>query len=131
MTIYRTLILYILLGTNALFSQFNKNIEISSYFDDNLYRSPYAVSDIFTNIDVRLSFNPENSPLNLSYDGSFFLYQEAKDRNFSFHGIGLSYFDYFGAEEDHSFYFCLNPLLYFFLLHFFQLTIQISACLPP
>jgi len=109
----RTIIIYMLLGCQIVFSQFSKDVEISSYFDDNLYRSPYPISDLFTNIDLRLNFRPGGSNLNLSYDGALFLYQEAKERNFSLHGFGLSYFDYFGSGEKHSYYLGLNGSLRF------------------
>jgi hypothetical protein len=108
---FKSVILFILIGTNFVFSQFSKNIEISSYFDDNLYRSPYPISDLFTTLDINLAFRPGESRVNFSYDGSFFLYQEANERNFSLHGLGISYFNTFGAEEEHTYYFGLDGLL--------------------
>lgn len=105
------IILFVLIYSCSAYSQFSKHIEISSYLDDNLYRSPFPVSDLFTNIDLSLAYRPERSNLNFSYTGGFFLYQEAKERNFSMHGLGLSYFKSFGAEEEHTYYFGLDGLL--------------------
>jgi len=105
------IILFILIYSCSAYSQFSKNIEISSYLDDNLYRSPFPVSDLFTNIDLSLAYRPEGSNLNFSYTGGFFLYQETKERNFSMHGLGISYFKSFGAEGEHTYYFGLDGLL--------------------
>ncbi len=108
---YKTILLFILLSTQAVFPQFSKNIEISSYFDDNLYRSPYPISDLFTNLNLDLNFRPVNSQINFAYSGSFFLYQEAKERNFSIHELGISFSDFFGSEEEHTYYFGLDGSL--------------------
>ncbi len=108
---YKVVLLFVLLNTQVVFPQFSKNIEISSYFDDNLYRSPYPISDLFTNLNLDLNFRPVNSQLNFSYNGSFFLYQEAKERNFSIHEVGISFSNFFGSEEEHTYYFGLDGSL--------------------
>jgi hypothetical protein len=98
-----TPIALILIGVQTIFAQFTKSIEISSYFDDNLYRSPYPVSDMFSTLDINLEYQFGDTPLSIAYQGGFYLYQETRDRNFSLHGINLSYFDYFGQEEENTY----------------------------
>jgi len=60
---------------------------------------------------VDLGYRPVDSPINFSYSGRFFLYQETKERNFSLHGLSLSHSDYFGSDEQHTFYFGLDGSL--------------------
>ena len=43
------------------FAGFNSNVDISSYVDDNLYRSPNPVSEILTNVGIQLGYKPGKS----------------------------------------------------------------------
>jgi len=85
-------------------AQFTKNIEVVSYYDDNLYRSPDPTQDLLTDIGIHLNYRPDDSDMNYYYSGSFFLYQNNPLRNFSLHGIGFSYSNPFGKDEQNNFY---------------------------
>lgn len=101
---YSRIIVFIFLSTGISFAQFSKNIEISSYLDDNLYRSPDPVSDLLTDVSIRLSYRPDDSDMNYYYNGGMFLYRNNSLRNFSFHGLGFNYFNPFGGDDEHRFY---------------------------
>jgi hypothetical protein len=45
------------------------------------------------------------------YNGSFYLYRDAKDRNFSLHSLNLSLYHSFGDEEQHTLYMGADGLL--------------------
>ncbi|MCA9733810.1 hypothetical protein KC799_16865 [candidate division KSB1 bacterium] len=92
------------LFANTLFAQFSKNIEISSWYDDNLYRSPNPLADVLTNLSIQLDYQPENSAVKYYYNGSFYRYNENALRNFSLHGLGLNYANSFGEEGKHMVY---------------------------
>jgi hypothetical protein len=96
---------------NMVQAQFSKHIEVSSYWDDNLYRTPQAVNDILTDFNMRLSYRPGDSNITYFYDGDLFLYQKTTLRNFSMHNAGLNYFYPFGKEEKHTFYIGANYTL--------------------
>ena len=85
-------------------AQFNKIIEINSYADDNLYRSPDPVSDVLTNLYLGLSYKPEAGTINYYYDAHLFLYQEAVTRNFHLHEIGFDYYSSFGKQDQNYLY---------------------------
>ncbi|MCD4693449.1 MAG: hypothetical protein K8R79_11080 [Calditrichales bacterium] len=101
---YSKIIALVLILSSLLFAQFSKDIEISSWYDDNLYHSPDPVIDLLTDVGLRLSYLPDNSNMNYYYNGSFFIYNEAALRNFSMHGIGFNYIKPFGEDEKHNFY---------------------------
>jgi len=101
---YSKIMALVLLLSSLLFAQFNKDIEISSWYDDNLYHSPDPVIDLLTDVGVRLSYWTDNSNMNYYYNGSFFFYNEAALRNFSMHSIGFNYINPFGQDEKHNFY---------------------------
>jgi len=101
----------LILIAQVTFAQFSKNLEISSYLDDNLYRSPTPVSDLFTNIDLSLNYRPESTAINFSYMGSFFLYRDSKERNFSTHTLNIAFFAPLGDEDQHTFYMGADGLL--------------------
>ncbi len=98
------LLLSTLLLSGILQAQFTKSLEISSYYDDNLFRSPDPVSDLLTDVSANLSYRSDNSNINYYYNGSWFLYQENTLRNFSSHGFGFNYFNPFGQDDKHNFY---------------------------
>jgi hypothetical protein len=112
---YMKLLKYILLAASfinsALWAQFASNIEISSYYDDNLYRSPVPTEDLLTSIDLNLSYRLEDSNFRLFYNGNFFLYRDISDQSFSLNGIGLNYFSPLGDEDLHLFYLGLDGTL--------------------
>jgi len=95
---------FILSCANQMQAQFTKNLEISSYYDDNLFRSPTPTQDLLTNIEMSLNYRPDDSNMNLHYRGSFLLYRDTYDRNFSLHEFGLNYNYSFGNEDRHTLY---------------------------
>jgi len=111
MKVFNYIYLSIFFMTQLLFAQFSKNLEISSYLDDNLYRSPDAVADLFTNMDLSLDYRLPSSTVNFSYNGSFYFYRDANERNFSLHSLNLSLYHSFGDEEQHTLYMGADGLL--------------------
>ena len=99
----RKVIILILATTLTGQAQFSKSLEISSSYDDNLFRSPEADDDVLTDILLNLSYIPEESDLNFKYSGNFFLYQDNNVRNFSLHEIGFNYAVPF-AGDSHNLY---------------------------
>ena len=55
----RKVIILILATTLTGQAQFSKSLEISSSYDDNLFRSPEADDDVLTDILLNLSYIPE------------------------------------------------------------------------
>ena len=94
-----------LIFTGSLFAQLSMNLEISSQYDDNLFRSPYPVRDVLTDIDLRLNYRLKNSNLSWYYNGDVFLYRENSVRNFYLHSVGLNYYNPFGKNKTSTFYF--------------------------
>ncbi|KAA3659797.1 MAG: hypothetical protein DWQ10_08130 [Calditrichaeota bacterium] len=100
----KLILMLVFFVANFVSAQFSKNIEISSWHDDNLYRSPEPLEDVLTNLSVRLDYRPENSAVKYYYNGSFYRYNETVLRNFSLHGLGLNFANSFGEEGKHMVY---------------------------
>jgi len=103
------LILFMSLG--FLQAQFSKSLEISSYYDDNLFRSVQAEQDVLTDFMLGLSYQPEKSNIKFNYSGDFFLYQNNDLRDFSVHEIGLSYSLPYSKNSNDMLYFGLDYTL--------------------
>ncbi len=99
--------IYILLLSLAslTWAQVSATVDVSSYLDDNLFRSPEPTSDLLTNTGLKLGFQQKESPLQLYYEGRFFLYRDLNERNFTLQSLGLNYFSPFGKDDRHGFYF--------------------------
>ncbi len=97
------LIMALLLVQSAQ-AQLSANIEMSSYADDNLFRSPEPVSDVLSNVGLTLAYRPQDSGMKFYYDGSFFMYNDFSERNFSLQALGLNSFSAFGSNDQHGFY---------------------------
>ena len=107
-TVY--IFLFLLLLLNSVFSQLNSGLEISSTFDDNVFRSPLPIEDVITDLDVDLGYRFRNSNFQLSYNGNFIFFQNIKERNLSLHRFGISYFKPFGTDDRHTFFVGANGL---------------------
>jgi len=100
----RKIVLLAFVLTGFLQAQFTKNVEISSHYDDNLYRSPLPTTDVLTDASIGLAYTAENSDLSFYYKGSLNSYRENSLRNFTLHNIGLNYFSAIDDSERHGFY---------------------------
>ena len=85
-------------------AQFSPSVDYSSWYDDNVYRSPQPEQDILQDISIELNYQPEKSSVNYYYSGSFLLYNQASTRNFSLHSLGFSYNSSFGEDDKDDFY---------------------------
>jgi hypothetical protein len=107
-------VIYIYLSTllllNSVLAQLNSGLEISSTFDDNVFRSPLPVEDVITDLDVDLGYRFQNSNFQLFYNGNFIFFQNIKERNLSLHRFGLRYFKPFGTDDRHTFFVGANGL---------------------
>ncbi|TFG97029.1 MAG: hypothetical protein E4H13_11475 [Calditrichales bacterium] len=56
---------FLICATSGLYAQINFSLEVASSYDDNLYRSPVPVSDLYSDFTFDLSYRPEDS--NMSY----------------------------------------------------------------
>lgn len=97
-------IIMFLSGSGMLWAQLTKTVEVNSYLDDNLYRSPEPVSDVLTNLYLGLSYQPEKSNVNYYYEANMFLYSTAADRNFHMHSLGFEYYNALGKNDKTEFY---------------------------
>jgi hypothetical protein len=94
----------LMLVFNISSAQFRSTIDISSWHDDNLYRSPEKVEDIVTNFDLQLDFQPEESHVNLYFNGSYLLYNELNTRSFYMNALGFNFVKSIDEDELHTFY---------------------------
>lgn len=89
-------------GSGILRAQFAKTVEINSYIDDNLYRSPEPVSDVLTNLYLGLSYQPDKSTANYYYEARLFMYNNEVLRNFHMHELGFDYYNTFGRDKQNQ-----------------------------
>ncbi|HGY56089.1 MAG TPA: hypothetical protein ENK44_10320 [Caldithrix abyssi] len=104
MTYFRIFAL-LLFSWHFVQAQFTSSLDVSTWYDDNVYRSPEPEQDILQDISIGLNYTPDKSAMNYFYNGSFLLYRNANTRNFSLHSFGLSYNKSFGNEDQNDFYF--------------------------
>jgi hypothetical protein len=104
------LIWIIFVLSSSLVAQFSSNLEVSSTFDDNVFRSPVPTEDLVSDLNLDLRYRFGNSNLQLYYDGNFIFYRNLKERNLSFHRLGLNYLLPFGNEDRHTFFMGVNGL---------------------
>ncbi len=105
-TMQQKFLYFVLLAFSTLsFAQFTATTEMNSYADDNLFRSPEPVSDVLSNIGLKLNYQPQNSELKFYYAGTFYFYRDYSERNFLLQSLGVNAFHPFGKEERHGFYY--------------------------
>ena len=105
-----TLLFLIFMVVSSILGQFSFDMELSTLYDDNLFRSPYKYEDLLTNIDIRLSYQFSNTDFHIYYSPEFILFRDYTDRNFSMHTLGINYLKEFGSDQQHSWYIGSNYL---------------------
>lgn len=90
--------------TGNVFAQLSKDISFSSYYDDNMYRTPEKTEDLINDFQIGLNFHPEDSGINLYYSGDLIFYRENSERNFSIHNLGFNFTVPFGDNQKQRFY---------------------------
>lgn len=99
-----------LLLSYPLLAQFSSSLELSSSYDDNVFRSIDPTKDFISDLTLDLSFKINDSNLLLFYNGNFIFFRNLKERNLSLHQIGFSHFVSFGNNDLHTFFFGINGL---------------------
>lgn len=82
--------IFLLLIQNTGVSQFNPSIQISSYSDNNLYRSPFPDSDLVTDIGINLNYTLPETDWNFFYSPDIVFYQNNPLRDLSIHRLGTA-----------------------------------------
>jgi len=98
-----------LLG-HTLLAQLSSNLELSSSYDDNVFRSIDPTEDFISDLSLDLSYRFRDSNLQIFYNGNYIFFRNLKERNLSLHQLGLSHFISFGRENLHTFFFGVNGL---------------------
>ncbi len=100
----KLVIFTMLFAWQLVWAQVSKEVNITSYVDDNVFRSPEPTSDVLSDVGISLGFRPQDSNLQFSYSSDFYLYNKLNERNFSLHTFGLHTFAQFGEQKQHTFY---------------------------
>ena len=98
------ILVFLFILFNLSSAQFQNIIDISSWHDDNINRSPDKVEDIVTNFDLQLGYQPDESNLNLYFNGSYLLYNEFNTRSFYMNALGFNFVKNIDKDELHTFY---------------------------
>jgi hypothetical protein len=85
-------------------AQFNSNISFSSYYDDNLFRSPFQSEDIVSDMDITLGYKINNTNFEISYNPDFIFFTDFSERNFSTHSVGFNYLKPLNKSGLNTFY---------------------------
>ncbi|HHJ51690.1 MAG TPA: hypothetical protein ENJ89_00720 [Caldithrix abyssi] len=102
----RVIIPILLFMLNAVaFAQTSFSVDASTYYDDNLYRSPEAESDFLNQIGIKLNYSPEETNFSYFINGNYFSFAANNTRNFLLSTIGTNYDRSFGSEDQHEFFF--------------------------
>jgi hypothetical protein len=110
MKIINYIFLLFFIFASSLLAQFSTGLEISSTFDDNVFRSPESTEDMITDLDIDLGYSFKNSTFRIFYNGNLILFRNLKERNLSLHRLGMSYFLPFGSEDRHTLFIGANGL---------------------
>jgi hypothetical protein len=111
MKLFKLLIFSIYLIVTYVSGQFSSSIEVSTLYDNNVFRSPYQYEDLLTDFDVDVSYQFSRVNLDIYYNPEFIIYRDYSDRNFSMHSVGINYAKEFGTEEQHTFFLGGNYLM--------------------
>jgi hypothetical protein len=87
---------------NSLAAQFYPSVSFQGQYDDNIFRSPWAVGDQIYNLSLGLEYAFDHSPVSLYYNGDFDFFNTYSNRNSNYQTFGLSYFSTFGSKKKNN-----------------------------
>ena len=103
MGIFKNIFMLLLLFVSAQ-AQLQTKIIISSYYDDNLFRSPQPESDLYSNLGIKLKYKAQDSNFSIHDEINYLTFTNNNQRNFYLNNLGVDYFTPLGKDKDHTFY---------------------------
>lgn len=85
------------------YGQFDINIGMNSYYDDNLFRTPIAEEDMFTGFSFGLGYTFPETNLTLNYAPDFYTFNSNSIRNFMQHTMGFDYYTSYFSNQAYLF----------------------------
>ncbi len=88
-----------IIAVDGVQAQLSFTPAITTYYNDNIYRSPEKLTDyiIIGSLETAYLFN--NLPLNVSYTPQYTQYREQTQQNFWLHSVQLSYYPYLDEQN--------------------------------
>jgi len=105
MRVIKSILLLELFLVTLLSAQLTTNFNINTTYDDNLFRSPEADSDLLTDLNLNLSYSPGKSNVVYFFNPTYFSYNSNYDRNFIVSELGFRNLIRFGGDQKQAFYF--------------------------
>lgn len=90
------------------FSQINISPQISTFYTDNLYRSPQKTGDWLSNFAVGLVYEHPNLPFSFSFVPEYNWYKDHAQQNFAFVNASVEYYPFLDKNETWQFYASLD-----------------------
>jgi len=86
------------------FSQISISPQISTFYTDNLYRSPQKTGDWLSNFAINLVYEHPNFPFSFNLVPEYNWYKEHTQQNFAFVNTSLEYYPFLDKNEIWQFY---------------------------
>ncbi len=97
-------VIFILMINSMSFAQFSVSSKVSSFFNDNLYRSPDKTGDWITNVGIILDYQASKYPVNLEVNPDYYFYASHPEQNFWFPSMSAEYFPFLDKNKNWQFY---------------------------
>ena len=111
-TMNRIIIPILVVMVNAIaLAQTSFRVDVATFYDDNLYRTPEAESDFLSQIGLRVSYSPEKTNFSYFISLNYITFAANNTRNFLLSTIGANYDRSFGNENQHEFFFGVDWML--------------------
>lgn len=100
----RTIIITFIILFQTLNGQFTTDVDISSYYDNNIFLSPTPVSDQASLFSLTMRYQPESKNISYYYNGNILLYRTQNLYNSHTHYTGLDYYTALGKTDRSTLY---------------------------
>ncbi|NOX88588.1 MAG: hypothetical protein GXO77_06150 [Calditrichaeota bacterium] len=102
----RTLMIFsiILIWLNISFAQWNFQSSLTTFYNDNIYRSPFKKSDFISGADIQIGYQWTKIPFSVSYAPEYIFYQTQTLQNFWLHQLSLDFYPYLDSNKKYRLY---------------------------
>ncbi len=105
------LIFFTLLSiTNGAIAQLSVSSQLSSFYTDNLYRSPQKTNDLVSSFDINITYENSKWPLSLSFFPEYDSYLNHSEQNFWLGAFNIDYSTFLDKNNTWQIYGSFNGI---------------------
>lgn len=100
---YKHFLITVIIAANIIVGQFSTSLNVNTYSDDNLFRTPDSIQDLLSNVNFNLSYRQPETNTQFYNSINLIVYKNTSDRNFLINSAGINKKIIFSEKSNSNF----------------------------